>query len=123
MLENYTNERFADMHSGKNFLIEMQQEMAELIAKNLGEDMGQFAQKNYLPLIFYYSGGVIGEDHPEMSISEVKELVVEYRPRFHTLVEEIMHPLLKDFEENCDEYMKIFEQGIYYGQFGEAEGV
>lgn len=123
MLENYTNEHFADMQNDMNFLIEKQQEVVNHISKNLGEAMGQFAQRNFLPLIFYYSGGVKGEQYPEMSVTEVKKMVEEYRPRLHRLVQEIMHPLLKDFEENCDKYMQVFEQGIYYGQFGEFEEV
>lgn len=121
MLENYTNEHFADMQNDTDFLIALHQEVADLIAKNLGETMGQFAQKNYLSLLLYYSGGVIGEELPEMSVSEIKKLVEVYRPRFHKLVQEIMHPLLKDFEENCDKYMQVFEQGIYYGQFVKEE--
>ena len=121
MLENYTNEHFADMQNDTDFLIALHQEVADLIAKNLGETMGQFAQKNYLSLLLYYSGGVIGEELPEMSVSEIKKLVGVYRPRFHKLVKEIVHYLLKDFEDNCDEYMKIFELGIYHGQFVKEE--
>lgn len=121
MLENYTNEHFADMQNDTDFLIALHQEVADLIAKNLGETMGQFAQKNYLSLLLYYSGGVIGEEFPEMSVSEIKKLVEVYRPRFHKLVKEIVHYLLKDFEDNCDEYMKIFELGIYHGQFVKEE--
>lgn len=56
-----------------------------------------------------------------MSVSEIKKLVEVYRPRFHKLVKEIVHYLLKDFEDNCDEYMKIFELGIYHGQFVKEE--
>ena len=123
MLENYTNEHFADMQNGLDFLIEKQQEMVNLITKNLGEAMGQFAQRDLLPLIFYYLGGVKGEEYPEMSVAEIKEMVEEYRPRLHRLIQKTVPPLLKDFEENCDKYMQIFEQGIYYGQFGVAEGV
>lgn len=121
MLENYTNEHFADMQNDTDFLIALHQEVADLIAKNLGATMGQFAQKNYLSLLLYYSGGVIGEELPEMSVSEIKKLVEVYRPRFHKLVKEIVHYLLKDFEDNCDEYMKIFELGIYHGQFVKEE--
>ena len=52
MLENYTNEHFADMQNDMDFLIEKQQEVVNHISKNLGEAMGQFAQRNFLPLIF-----------------------------------------------------------------------
>lgn len=46
MLENYTNEHFADMQNDMNFLIEKQQEVVNHISKNLGEAMGQFAQRD-----------------------------------------------------------------------------
>ena len=65
MLENYTNEHFADMQNDTDFLIALHQEVADLIAKNLGETMGQFAQKNYLSLLlcFQFTYAVVGFHH------------------------------------------------------------
>ena len=53
MLENYTNEHSADMQSDMDFLIEQRQEVANIIAKNLGEDMGLLAQSNFLSLFLF----------------------------------------------------------------------
>lgn len=45
MLENYTNEHFADMQNDTDFLIALHQEVADLIAKNLGETMASLPKR------------------------------------------------------------------------------
>lgn len=123
MLENYTNEHSADMQSDMDFLIEQRQEVANIIAKNLGEDMGLLAQSNFLSLFLFCGGALIGMKNPDMPVSEIKEFVAGSRLQLHRLVQVTMNSELKEFEENCDDYMQIFEHGIYCGQFGEEEEV
>ena len=80
-------------------------------------------QINFLSLFLFCGGALIGMNNLETPRSEVKKFVAESRPQLHNLVQMTMDSELKKFEENCDDYMQIFEHGIYCGQKQKAEGV
>ena len=123
MFKNYTKEPFVNPQKDMAFMLEHQQEVVRIITKNLGEDMGQFAQSNFLSILLFYGGDSFGVKHPDMPRSEVKEFVAKAGPKFHGMIEKTISRQLKEFEEKYEAYMQIFEQGIYYGQCGEEEGV
>lgn len=123
MLENYTNEHFASMQNDMDFLLEQRQEVVNIINRGLDENLELLDQFNFLSLFLFCGGALIGMNNPETPRSEVKKFVAESRPQLHKLVQMTMDSELKEFEENYDDYMQIFEHGIYCAQKQKAEGV
>lgn len=118
-MKNCTDESFAYWQNELEFLMKKEKETTRIITHAMGKSMGEFAEKNsHISVLLFFLGACIGEDRRDMPLYEIKEIVEIYRPRIKKVMLDHLCPELKAiFEKYSDKFIKIFEQGIYYGQF------